>query len=96
MNSKEQAAAFEKLSRLKVGALFMPARRMDEHIKTDRAPYDLWRHDGLITVTETMGGIKTDYKYILTCLFDIVKEFDIRIECIAYDPHNTSSRPRGL
>lgn len=70
---------------------FMPARRMDEHIMTDRAPYDLWRRDGLITVTETMGGIKTDYKYILACLFDIVKEFDIRIECIAYDPHNASA-----
>ena len=44
---------------------FIPKRRVQEHIKTDRVPYDLWIRQGLVEVTETMGGIKTDYKYIL-------------------------------
>ena len=47
---------------------FIPKRRVEEHIKTDRTEYDLWIRDGLVTVTETMGGVKTDYRYILTYL----------------------------
>ena len=70
---------------------YMPARRLDEHIMTDNAPYDLWRREGLITVTETMGGVKTDYKFILSELARIASEYDLRIECVAYDPHNASA-----
>ena len=42
--------------------------RVDEHIKTDKVPYDVWISKGLVTVTETLGGIKTDYKYIIKYL----------------------------
>lgn len=37
---------------------FHTERRVEEHIKTDRTEYDLWIRDGLVTVTETMGGVK--------------------------------------
>ena len=30
---------------------FMPIKRMSEHIKTDKAPYDTWANEGLITLT---------------------------------------------
>ena len=30
---------------------FIPKRRVEEHIKTDRTEYDLWIRDGLVTVS---------------------------------------------
>lgn len=70
---------------------FMPAKRLQEHINTDRAPYDKWVQDGLITVTNTLGGIKTDYKYILTYLAVLVEMYGIKVQMICYDPHNASA-----
>lgn len=70
---------------------FIPKRRVEEHIKTDRVPYDLWIQQGLITVTETMGGVKTDYKYILSYLQTVVKALELDVQFICYDPHNASA-----
>ena len=70
---------------------FMPKRRVQEHMQTDLAPYDLWVENGLITVTETMGGIKTDYRYILTHLKKIVEVYKLKVQMICYDPHNASA-----
>ncbi|MEC2390233.1 terminase [Bacillus thuringiensis serovar shandongiensis] len=70
---------------------FIPKKRVAEHIKTDNAPYDMWIRDGLLTVTETLGGIKTDYKYIIAYLKRIVEEYDLIVNIIAYDPHNADA-----
>ena len=70
---------------------FIPSSRVDEHIKTDKVPYDVWIKKGLVTVTETLGGIKTDYKYIIKYLEDLVKEYDLKPQLICYDPHNASA-----
>ncbi|MEG0133397.1 MAG: terminase TerL endonuclease subunit [Clostridium sp.] len=70
---------------------FMPSKRLAEHIKTDKAPYDMWVMEGLITLTETLGGIKTDYKYIIAYLKEIVKKYDLKVRMICYDPHNASA-----
>lgn len=70
---------------------FIPKRRVEEHIKTDRVPYDLWIRQGIVTVTETMGGIKTDYKYILSYLEKIVKKYELDVQFVCYDPHNASA-----
>lgn len=70
---------------------FIPKMRVQEHIKTDRAPYDLWIKQGLLTVTETMGGIKTDYKYILTYLQQLVEKYELDVQFICYDAHNASA-----
>ncbi|ERM91899.1 terminase [Caldanaerobacter subterraneus subsp. yonseiensis KB-1] len=70
---------------------FIPARRLEEHIKTDKAPYDVWLKEGLLTVTETLGGVKTDYKYIITYLKELIEKYNLKIKAIAYDPHNASA-----
>ncbi|MEH7217199.1 terminase [Bacillus toyonensis] len=70
---------------------FIPKNRVKEHIETDKAPYDMWVRDGLLTVTETLGGIKTDYKYIIAYLKRMIEEYDWKIQIIAYDPHNADA-----
>lgn len=70
---------------------FIPKRRVEEHIKTDRVPYDLWIRQGLVIVTETMGGIKTDYKYILSYMQNVIKLYKLDVQMICYDPHNASA-----
>jgi len=70
---------------------FIPAKRLAEHTKTDNAPYDMWKMKGLLTVTETLGGIKTDYKYIISYLKDIIEKHSLRVKMICYDPHNADA-----
>lgn len=67
---------------------FMPSKRLDEHIATDVAPYDIWAANGLLTVTDTFGGIKNDYGFIISHLKEISQKYDLKIEGIGYDPHN--------
>lgn len=70
---------------------FIPKKRVQEHIKTDSAPYDMWIREGLLTPTETLGGVKTDYKYILAYYQDLIKKYDLKLKGIAYDPHNADT-----
>lgn len=70
---------------------FIPASRVDEHIKTDKVPYDIWIEKGLVTVTETLGGIKTDYKYIIKYLEETIAKYNLKPQLICYDPHNASA-----
>lgn len=70
---------------------FMPSARLLEHEKTDKAPYREWVKDGQMTLTETLGGYKTDYKYILAYYRDVIKKYDLHLLGIAYDPHNADA-----
>ncbi len=70
---------------------FIPKNRVTEHIKTDNAPYDMWIREELLTATETLGGIKTDYKYIIQYLKKLIDEYELEIKMICYDPHNASA-----
>lgn len=70
---------------------FMPAARLLEHEKSDKAPYRIWANNELLTLTETLGGYKTDYKYILTYYMDLVKRLNLKLLGIGYDPHNASA-----
>lgn len=70
---------------------FIPSKRVQEHIDSDLAPYDVWIAKKLVTVTETMGGIKTDYRYVLAYLQALVDAFDLKVRMICYDPHNASA-----
>lgn len=71
---------------------FIPRNRMQEHMdKEDNAPYVIWEREGLLTATTAAGGIKTDYKAILTHLHENVDKYDIDLTAIAYDPHNASA-----
>lgn len=70
---------------------FIPSKRVAEHIKTDNVPYDIWIKNGLLTVTETLAGVKTDYKYIISHLKRLIDEYELDIKVICYDPHNASA-----
>ena len=67
---------------------FMPRGRLQEHIETDLAPYDLWETMELITVTGGANDYKNDYKFIIKDLKRIKEEYDITFLGIGIDPHN--------
>ena len=67
---------------------FMPRGRMEEHITTDIAPYDLWEREGLITVTGGQTTFKNDYKFIIKYLNDLIEKYNLELQGIGYDPHN--------
>lgn len=67
---------------------FMPRGRLQEHIVSDIAPYDVWEELGLITVTGGESTYKNDYKFIIKYLKDILKEYNLQLQAIGYDPHN--------
>ena len=67
---------------------FMPKGRLQEHIETDLAPYDLWEQMELITVTGGSGDFKNDYKFIIKDLKRIKEEYDLTFLGIGLDPHN--------
>jgi len=67
---------------------FMPRGRLQEHIATDVAPYDLWEELGLITVTGGESTYKNDYKFIIKYLKEIIEEYELKLQAIGYDPHN--------
>ncbi|WP_338042356.1 terminase large subunit [Paenibacillus alba] len=70
---------------------FIPKARVAEHIKSDNAPYDMWIKEKLLTVTETLGGVKTDYKYILAYYKGLIKTYNLKLKGIGYDPHNADA-----
>jgi phage terminase large subunit-like protein len=70
---------------------FIPKNRFLEHELTDRAPYTIWRDAGLVEVTETLGGVKTDYKYIIAYMRKIQQQYGLKYKFIAYDPHNADA-----
>lgn len=70
---------------------FIPIKVVEERKKTDDAPYDDWIRKGLLTPTATNQGIKTDYKYILKYLKDLIDEYDLKVTQIGYDPHNAAT-----
>lgn len=67
---------------------FMPRGRLEEHIDTDLAPYDLWEQLKLLTVTGGSNDYKNDYKFIIKHLRDLIEEYDLKILGIGIDPHN--------
>lgn len=67
---------------------FMPRGRLEEHIETDLAPYDLWEQMELITVTGGSRDFKNDYKFIIKTLKELRDEYDLTFLGIGIDPHN--------
>ncbi len=67
---------------------FMPRGRLEEHIETDLAPYDLWVSMELITVTGGSTEFKNDYGFIIQELERLRNEYDLKFLGIGVDPHN--------
>lgn len=71
---------------------FLPRASLARHIRSDKAPYDLWVHKKLMTLTDCGGnnGYILDYKFILEHLKSNIKEFGLKIKMICYDPMGAS------
>lgn len=67
---------------------FMPRARLQEHIKSDLAPYDIWQSEKLITVTGGMGDYKNDYMFIVKTLEELIEKYNLKLKAIGYDSHN--------
>ncbi len=67
---------------------FMPRGRLEEHMETDLAPYDLWESKELITVTGGMGDFKNDFKFLIRHLRGLKDEYELEFAGIGIDPHN--------
>ena len=71
---------------------FLPKNSVPKHIRTDKAPYDEWNRNGLITFTDCGGanGYILDYKFILEHLKARLKENSLTPTTICYDPMGAS------
>lgn len=69
---------------------FMPRGRLDEHVETDLAPYDLWEDMGLITVTGGASDFMNDYKFIVAHLAELQDRYGLNFLGIGIDPHNAA------
>lgn len=75
---------------------FMPRGRLEEHVETDLAPYDLWEQMGLITVTGGSMDFMNDYKFIIAHLAELRDRFNLNILGIGIDPHNAAGVMQDL
>ena len=67
---------------------FMPRGRLEEHVETDLAPYDMWEMQGLITVTGGSTDYMNDYKFIVSHLKELRDRLGLTFKSIGIDPHN--------
>lgn len=69
---------------------FMPRGRLEEHVETDLAPYDLWEQMGLITVTGGATAFMNDYGFIIAHLKELKERYNLNFLGIGIDPHNAA------
>ena len=75
---------------------FMPRGRLEEHIETDLAPYDVWEGLGLITVTGGATDYMNDYKFIVQHLAELRERLGLNFLGIGIDPHNAAGVMQDL
>lgn len=75
---------------------FMPRGRLEEHVETDLAPYDLWEQLGLITVTGGGSDFMNDYKFIVAHLAELRERFGLNFLGVGIDPHNAAGVMQDL
>lgn len=75
---------------------FMPRGRLEEHIETDLAPYDVWEAQGLITVTGGATDYMNDYKFIVSYLAELRERLGLTFLGIGIDPHNAAGVMQDL
>lgn len=67
---------------------FMPEETIENKENISKVPYRDWIRRGLITVTP---GFKTDYKFILSYLQEIIEKYDLHILELGYDPYGAGA-----
>lgn len=65
---------------------FMPEAHLQNRIKEDKIPYDIWEKRGLVTLCE---GAKVNYSDVTAWFLKMHEEYDISPLWIGYDPWNT-------
>ena len=75
---------------------FMPRGRLEEHVETDLAPYDVWEAQGLITVTGGSTDYMNDYKFIVSHLGELRERYGLNFLGIGIDPHNAAGVMQDL
>jgi phage terminase large subunit-like protein len=75
---------------------FMPRGRLEEHVETDLAPYDLWEQAGLITITGGSTDYMNDYKFIVAQLTELRERLGLTYLGIGIDPHNAAGVMQDL
>lgn len=66
---------------------WMPADNVAERVKRDRAPYDVWAHEGHLTLTP---GNVIDYDFILAEILALPEREHVEIVEVAFDPWNAT------
>lgn len=66
---------------------FIPKVKLEEKIKEDKIPYDIWSSRGLVTLCE---GAKVDYQYVTNWFTNMIDQYEIRCLWIGYDPWNSN------
>ncbi|MCH3961263.1 MAG: terminase large subunit [Solobacterium sp.] len=75
---------------------WMPRGRLEEHIRSDVAPYDIWEESGQITVTGGETDFKNDYSFIFKMLRDLISTYGFKLSAIGFDPHNADGVMKDL
>ncbi len=64
---------------------WIPKDRIEDRVRRDRVPYDVWVRDGFIHATD---GPVIDYDYIEHRILELARRY--RIRELAYDPYNAT------
>lgn len=65
---------------------WLPADVLEQRVKEDKIPYDLWLEQGLLRISE---GNKINYKDVTGWFMEVQNELDIYIYKIGYDSWNS-------
>jgi phage terminase large subunit-like protein len=65
---------------------WLPADVLEQRVKEDKIPYDLWYEQGLLRLSE---GNKINYKDVTNWFLEVQNELDIYIYKIGYDSWNS-------
>lgn len=65
---------------------FMPRDLIEQRVKEDKIPYDLWIKKGLVSVT---NGNQNDFSLVTQWFLSMVRNYGIRPLWIGYDPWNS-------
>ena len=64
---------------------WLPSDRLEEHIKTDKVPYDAWIEKDLVRLCE---GNRIDYHDVMAWFYEMIEKHDLYFWKIGYDSWN--------